>query len=623
MNEQSSRSHSIFMINVKQKNMDTQKELDGKIYLVDLAGSETVAKTGATGIKFEEAKKINKSLSALGNVIAKLSSGDKNAHIPYRDSKLTRILQESLGGNSKTTIIICCSPAAFNESETISTLEFGKRAKKITNVVCANETLTAEEWKKRYEKERERNEILRTRNKKMETELKKWRNGQTVSSEEQFNLEEIEVDTSLLDVPQPKLNRISGEFSFDPSAISAEDQKKIMDEQDALYQMLDEKDVEIQEQSSLVAKLKEQVFEQELLISATRGDYDKITKQMANVQGEYDLAKGEVKEVLKALEDLAVDYEKKFKEAETKTIEYNEVLFDLGQQQSKLNFSEIELNSYKDALAEEKKKTSVMMQNLLSDLEDIGTKMANNQIELKSYKEALANEKKNSAEMLKSLLSDLEEVGTAIANSHKKSGSENDQKAEEDFQVAKDLISKMKSNTEIQVSTAEENPVDISIASTRTKIIVTSPSEEKVEAVQEEVSEEFTMARLLLSKIKSDGDTETNLEEPNSSDFKERARQNINGVEETVLKELQTLHNLRRMFVQDLEVRIKKTKMGEELDDAGGMLAKKQKIIFLEKNLEQLTKVHKEAVRDNADLRCEVPKLEKRLLATMARVKVN
>lgn len=72
----------------------------------------------------DEAKNINKSLSALGNVISALADGNKT-HIPYRDSKLTRILQESLGGNARTTIIICCSPASFNESETKSTLDFG------------------------------------------------------------------------------------------------------------------------------------------------------------------------------------------------------------------------------------------------------------------------------------------------------------------------------------------------------------------------------------------------------------------------------------------------------------------------------------------------------------------
>ena len=79
----------------------------------------------------DEAKNINKSLSALGLVIMSLTEGNSRAHIPYRDSKLTRILQESLGGNARTTIICCCSPSSHNEMESLSTLQFGRRAKKV------------------------------------------------------------------------------------------------------------------------------------------------------------------------------------------------------------------------------------------------------------------------------------------------------------------------------------------------------------------------------------------------------------------------------------------------------------------------------------------------------------
>lgn len=144
MNEGSSRSHSVFTIKVNQRNVSDGTKTEGKLVLVDLAGSEMVRKTNASGQQLEEAKTINKSLSALGQVINALTD-EKSSHIPYRDSKLTRILQDSLGGNSKTVLIIACSPSQFNAPETQSTLRFGFRAKQIKNVVSVNQTRSVEE----------------------------------------------------------------------------------------------------------------------------------------------------------------------------------------------------------------------------------------------------------------------------------------------------------------------------------------------------------------------------------------------------------------------------------------------------------------------------------------------
>lgn len=147
MNETSSRSHSVLMLRVMSKDVDGSRPMDATLNLIDLAGSERVGKTGATGQTLAEAQKINKSLSALGNVINALAEG-KDGHIPYRDSQLTRLLQQSLGGNCKTRLIVACSPAAFNSEETLSSLRFGARAKTIVSQVHKNEEKGVEELKK-------------------------------------------------------------------------------------------------------------------------------------------------------------------------------------------------------------------------------------------------------------------------------------------------------------------------------------------------------------------------------------------------------------------------------------------------------------------------------------------
>merc|ERR1712240_31033 len=110
----------------------------GKLNLVDLAGSERQAKTGAVGDRLKEATKINLSLSALGNVISSLVDG-KSVHVPYRDSKLTRLLQDSLGGNARTVMVANLGPASYNYDESVTTLRYANRAKNIKNKPRINE----------------------------------------------------------------------------------------------------------------------------------------------------------------------------------------------------------------------------------------------------------------------------------------------------------------------------------------------------------------------------------------------------------------------------------------------------------------------------------------------------
>jgi len=146
MNAVSSRSHGVFSLKLISKDTNTGSTKMAKLMMVDLAGSEKIRKTNASGQSLEEAKKINQSLSCLGSVMNALSEG--SSFVPYRDSVLTRILSDSLGGNCKTTLLICASCSSWNAEETISTLRFGTRAKKVKNKAKVNAEKTALEYKR-------------------------------------------------------------------------------------------------------------------------------------------------------------------------------------------------------------------------------------------------------------------------------------------------------------------------------------------------------------------------------------------------------------------------------------------------------------------------------------------
>jgi kinesin family member 5 len=181
MNDTSSRSHSIFIMTIAQNNLDDFSSKTGTLFLVDLAGSEKVAKTNVTGQRLDEAKGINKSLSTLGKVIHALTNL-KITHVPYRESKLTRILTESLGGNAKTCLIITCSPSSYNELETVSTLRFGTAARNIKNKPKINREYTVPELKKMVAKRDQLISVLKKRIKILEEFIKE--NGLDIPTDE-------------------------------------------------------------------------------------------------------------------------------------------------------------------------------------------------------------------------------------------------------------------------------------------------------------------------------------------------------------------------------------------------------------------------------------------------------
>ncbi|OXB84626.1 UNVERIFIED_CONTAM: hypothetical protein H355_001103 [Colinus virginianus] len=637
MNEHSSRSHSIFLINVKQENTQTEQKLSGKLYLVDLAGSEKVSKTGAEGAVLDEAKNINKSLSALGNVISALAESSR----PF---------------------FLC-------------------RAKTIKNTVCVNVELTAEQWKKKYEKEKEKNKTLRNTIQWLENELNRWRNGETVPVDEQFdkekaNLEAFAVDkdiTVINDKPATTIG-VTGNFT------DAE-RRKCEEEIAKLYKQLDDKDEEINQQSQLVEKLKTQMLDQEELLASTRRDQDNLQAELNRLQAENDASKEEVKEVLQALEELAVNYDQKSQEVEDKAKEYELLSDELNQKSVTLASIDAELQKLKEMTNHQKKRATEMMASLLKDLAEIGIAVGNNDVKQPEGTGMIDEEftvarlyiSKMKSEV-KTMVKRCKQLEGTQAESNKKMEENEKELAACQLRISQHEA-KIKSLTEyLQNVEQKKRQLEESVDSLNEELVQLRAQEkvhemekehlnkvqtanEVKQAVEQQIQSHRETHQKQISSLRDEVDAKekliTELQDQNQKmmleqerlrveheklkatdqeksrklheltvmqDRREQARQDLKGLEETVAKELQTLHNLRKLFVQDLATRVKKSAEIDS-DDTGGSAAQKQKISFLENNLEQLTKVHKQLVRDNADLRCELPKLEKRLRATAERVK--
>ncbi|KAM8976681.1 kinesin heavy chain isoform 1-T1 [Pelodytes ibericus] len=690
MNEHSSRSHSIFLINIKQENVETELKLSGKLYLVDLAGSEKVSKTGAEGAVLDEAKNINKSLSALGNVISSLAEGSKG-YVPYRDSKMTRILQDSLGGNCRTTMFICCSPSSYNDAETKSTLMFGQRAKTIKNTASVNLELTAEQWKKKYEKEKEKNKNMKETIQKLEAELSRWRSGKEEPRTGE-NVPEIEQLSDGEQLTQDTCDEtpVNDNNSSIVIRISEEERRKYEEEIRKMYKQLDDKDDEINQHSQLVEKLKQQMLDQEELLISTRGDNDKVQMELSRLQSENDCAKEEVKEVLQALEELAVNYDQKSQEVEDKTLQ-NKILADeLSQKVATLLSLENDLHRLQEFSAHQRKRIAEVLNGLMKDLSEFSVIVGNGEFKLPVEISGAIEEEFTVARLyiskikseVKSVVKRCRQLENLQVECHRKmevTGRElsscqllisqheakirslteymhsvevKKRQLEDSYDTLSEELAKMQAQeniSEVATKDKEQDTVDAHEVKKVLEMQMESHREahhKQLARLRDEINEKQKIIdelkdlnqklQLELEKLRADYEKLKSEEHEKSNKLQEltflyekheQSKQDLKGLEETVARELQTLHNLRKLFVQDVTSRVKKSAEMEP-EDSGGIHSQKQKISFLENNLEQLTKVHKQLddwvsklVRDNADLRCELPKLEKRLRATAERVK--
>uniref|UniRef100_A0A8C4RCG8 Kinesin motor domain-containing protein n=1 Tax=Eptatretus burgeri TaxID=7764 RepID=A0A8C4RCG8_EPTBU len=601
-----------------------------------------VSKTGAEGSVLDEAKNINKSLSSLGNVISALAEG--TSHVPYRDSKMTRILQDSLGGNCRTTIVICCSPSSYNESESKSTLLFGQRAKTIKNTVTVNLELTAEEWRKKYEREKERNKGLRALIQRLEAELARWRNGDTVPVDEQFDPKDrhsLEVpsdgpNTSLVSVPS--MGSLSSILDPVPS-LSGEERQNYEEMLTKLYKQLDDKDDEINQQSQLGEKLKQQLLDQEELLVSSQRDNGFTQEELVRLQAENEAAKEEVKEVLQALEELAVNYDQKLQEAEDRGRQNGLLCEELQEKETRLTARESEVQRLKDVQGLNRRRLVEMLSSLLKDLGEIGTTIGTNDLKpleasgvpeeeftlARLYVSKLKSEVKSLVKRGKQLETQQVENACKMEENQKDLANNSLLLSQHEAKI-RSLIESVQAAEHKRRQVEENNDIVqeelARLKAQETPLLVAPYNCDPwylQKALQDEMQRHRESHQQQLSQLR------------NEIDEKQRT---IEDIRESVpaklymlkpfscgrAKELQTLHNLRKLFVQDLATRVKRSAEIDS-DDFGGSASQKQRITFLENNLDQLTAVHKQLVRDNADLRCELPKLEKRLRATAERVK--
>ncbi len=280
LNQRSSRSLSVFTITIHTKEIDAEGEeiiKVGKLNLVDLAGSECVAKSGAKNQQAKEAGKINKSLLTLGRVINALV--EKLTFVPYRDSKLTRLLQESLGGKAKTVIIATVSPSQVCVDESLSTLDYAHRAKNIRNRPQVNQKMT----KKAYIKElldeilllKQQNEACRSKNGiylppeqllKMEMDAK----------QKDAKLEEIELT---LKAKESEINELNEMFKFTTAELDhIKSYKKVLESQ------LSETESELDNTVTVLTSTAKQLDEHKHVVKAQAMTEQALTTQAQELQ---------------------------------------------------------------------------------------------------------------------------------------------------------------------------------------------------------------------------------------------------------------------------------------------------------------------------------------------------
>jgi kinesin family member 5 len=635
MNQESSRSHSIFVITVTQKNVETGSAKSGRLYLVDLAGSEKVGKTGASGQTLEEAKKINKSLSALGMVINSLTDG-KSTHIPYRDSKLTRILQESLGGNSRTTLIINCSPNSYNTEETLSTLRFGVRAKAIKNKAKVNAELSPAALKALLSKAQSQVMTFEQYIANLEGEVNLWRGGESVPKDRW-------TQPLVAEGVSGKRAESRAQRPSTPSHLQAESRAETPSRSDS----------RLGERSSTPSVLLDKDEREEFLRRE-----NEFQDQLA--EKESQLASLE-----KNLED-AREETKLLKESTSKASKDNEKL------SSEMN----ELKMQLERIAFENKEASITMDGLkeanselTSELDEVKQQLLDARMSAKESSAVLDEKQRKKAERMAQMMAGFE-MGDDIASDHEKKirGCIEQVQALYEASAAGEAISPEQLE-DLRVVLAETQDIVRQADVSLTRKTDSDDDIQRREVLEERFASLQQEYQSLLEQKLSDADTaeiKERLEKSYSAsmasqaahlatlreDFTKKSEENQqlkatieelerrtkatpNGIStassKTIQQQIAEFDVMKKSLMRDLQNRCERVveleiSLDETREQYNNVLrtsnnrAQQKKMAFLERNLEQLTHVQRQLVEQNSSLKKEVAIAERKLIARNDRI---
>lgn len=630
MNQESSRSHSIFVITITQKNVETGSAKSGQLFLVDLAGSEKVGKTGASGQTLEEAKKINKSLSALGMVINALTDG-KSSHIPYRDSKLTRILQESLGGNSRTTLIINCSPSSYNDAETLSTLRFGMRAKSIKNKAKVNAELSPAELKSMLAKAKTQITTFETYIVNLEGEVQLWRAGESVPREKWVS--PLSADGVLGAKAESRPARPSTPSRLLPDRAGAE--TPAISERAGTPSLPLDKD-EREEFLRRENELQDQLAEKE--------------SQAANIERQLRETKEELAVLKEHDAKLGKDNEKLVSESNEFKMQLERLAFENKEAQ-------ITMDGLKDANSE-----------LTAELDELKQQMLDMKMSAKETSAVLDEKEKKKAEKMAKMMAGFDLSGDVFSDNERAVAdaiAQLDALHELSFTgdpIPPDDLKALKERLlEIQGFVRQAELTAFSTASSEAEARKRAELEARLEALQLE-HEDILSRNLdeadkeevkgLLAKTLSDkSSTQVELVEGLKADLALRSSENerlkalvddlqrrvksngavpmANG--KTVQQQLAEFDVMKKSLMRDLQNRCERVveleiSLDETREQYNNVLrssnnrAQQKKMAFLERNLEQLTQVQRQLVEQNSALKKEVAIAERKLIARNERI---